>query len=110
MSLPQILILSILTLVLSSCGGNPDAPKSAPVIGTAYVGPMTLSLRKDLAPGTPVVGTVKHGEALDIIQVRRRFVRVRTKSGVEGWTDQRQLMTEEQIESLDDLKELAKEV
>jgi len=53
-----------------------------------------------------VVGTVKHGEKLDVVQTRRRFVRVRTRSGAMGWTDSRQLLS---TDEMDDLRELAEE-
>ena len=49
------------------------------------------------------MATVKHGDRLEIIQRRRKFLRVRTKSGVEGWTDERQLLGESDMAELKDL-------
>ena len=46
------------------------------------------------------VATVKHGDRLEVLEVRRRFVKVRTGSGVEGWTDTNQLLSERQMEGL----------
>ncbi len=75
-----------------------------PSAGIAYAGPATLNLRKDLASKSAAVGSVKHGEKLDVLETRRRFVRVRTAAGVEGWTDYNLLLTPAQME---DLKKLA---
>lgn len=86
---------------LSACGSSDSGPRA---IGSAFVGPVTLNLRDELAPGSKTVATVKHGERLDILQTRRRFVQVRTSAGAVGWTDSRLLMTPQQM---DDLKALA---
>ena len=47
---------------------------------------------------------MKHGEKLDVLETRRRFVRVRSAQGVEGWTDLNLLLTPQQM---DDLRRLA---
>jgi hypothetical protein len=44
---------------------------------------------------------------LDVLETRRRFVRVRTAQGVEGWTDTNLLLTQQQM---DDLHRLADSV
>jgi SH3-like domain-containing protein len=75
-----------------------------PSIGIAYVGPVTMNLRQDLAAKSPGVTEVKHGDRLDIIEVRRRLVRVRTVEGVEGWVDANLLLSAQQME---DLRKLA---
>src|SRR5262249_50769169 len=49
------------------------------------------------------VATVKHGDRLDILQVRRKFLRVRTPSGSEGWTDERQLLAASDVAALREL-------
>jgi hypothetical protein len=70
----------------------------------AYAGPTTLNLRKDLASKSAAVGSVKHGEKLDVLETRRRFIKVRTAQGIEGWTDANLLLTPQQM---DDLRRLA---
>jgi uncharacterized protein YgiM (DUF1202 family) len=79
----------------------------APSIAEAFVAPATLTIRTELSPRSTVAATIKHGEKVDILQVRRRFIKIRTKRGVEGWTDNRQLMTTKQMDALRQLIEAA---
>jgi hypothetical protein len=65
---------------------------------------MTLNLRKELASKSGVIGTAKHGDKLDVLEMRRRFIKVRTAEGVVGWTDSNLLLTPQQM---DDLRRLA---
>jgi len=91
----------LLFLLLSACTSHgPQQPSS----GVAYVGPITLNLRKDLASKSPTVAAVKHGDKLEVLELRRRFIKVRTAQGVEGWTDSNLLLTGQQM---DDLRRLA---
>jgi hypothetical protein len=50
-----------------------------------------------------MVGTAHHGERLEVLEVRRRFARVRTSTGTEGWTDTSNLLTQQQMGGLDTL-------
>jgi hypothetical protein len=70
------------------------------VIGQAYAGPSKLPLRQEINPRSSVVTTAVHGERLDIIQVHRRFVKVRTAAGQEGWTDEHLLLTPDEVTRL----------
>ena len=81
------------------------APQRA--TGVAYAGPIFLNLRKDLGSKSPNAGSVRHGERLDVLETRRRFVKVRTAQGVEGWTDSNFLLTPQQMEDLRRLAESA---
>jgi SH3-like domain-containing protein len=93
----QVPHLLIFLLALSAC--NSTTPKQSSV-GTAFAGPHSLNLRKDLGPKSPTIATIAHGEAVEVVETRRRFVKVRTSQGVEGWTDENLLMTEKQMEGL----------
>jgi len=89
--------LACLALLLIGCksqGGH------SPAIGTAYAGPATLSLRQDISPNSARVATVHHGDRLDILQQRRRFVKVRTAAGQEGWIEDRLLLTPDEVARL----------
>jgi hypothetical protein len=77
-----------------------NEPKRAPALAEAYVGPAVLNIRSDIPLDSAPVAAVKHGERVEIIGRRRRFMRVRTESGSEGWTDERQLLNESDMEEL----------
>lgn len=61
----------------------------------AYVAPTTLNLRPEISQKNNSVAVLHHGDRVSIVDVRRRFVRVRTAKGVEGWVDAAQLLTAE---------------
>jgi SH3-like domain-containing protein len=86
-------------LVLGGCSSS-KRPPHAPAVGEAFVGPATLKIRSDIPLQSSTVTTVKHGDRLEILQSRRRFLRVRTPSGAEGWTDERQLLAAGDMEAL----------
>jgi hypothetical protein len=44
--------------------------------------------------------TLKHGDAVSILDVMRRMVKVRTPGGFEGWVDSRELLSREQMQEL----------
>jgi hypothetical protein len=97
--LPYVLA-AILATLLASCSSHSPQPST----GIAYAGPALLNLRKDLASKSPNVGSAKHGDKLEVLETRRKFVRVRTPQGIEGWTDTNLLLTQQQM---DDLHRLA---
>ncbi len=82
---------------LSACNSG---PREAPSIGTAYAGPATLKLHKDIDSKSPAVTTVHHGDKLEIVGQRRRWYRVRTAAGIEGWTSDRELLDTAQMRRL----------
>lgn len=89
-------------LLLSACS---SAPEPVPSIGEAYIGPATLSLRKDIDPKSAAVAVVHHADQVEIIGQRRLWYKVRTDKGVEGWTDDRQLLDAAQMARLRKLAE-----
>ena len=96
----RITILCALLLLIGSCA----APRNTtPALAEAFVGPATLALHQDLNPKSPVSATVHHGEKLEIVEYKRRFLKVRTSGGIVGWTDVRQLITPEQMAELERL-------
>ena len=98
------ILLGITGWTLTSCS---DGPEPASAIVEAYAGPMTLNIRQEIGLKSPVVATVKHGDQLDVLAVRRRFMRVRTPSGKEGWCDSEKLLTTEQMTRLRAVAEAA---
>jgi len=57
-----------------------------------YVSAPQVTLRDQLAQVYNKVGTAKNGERVEVLERERRFARVRTASGVEGWVEQRYLV------------------
>jgi Bacterial SH3 domain len=94
MSRLRILLIITVPVLMASCSSRASGP---PAIAEAFAGPSSLPIRQDLTLQSPVVATVKHGDRLEILQNRRRFVQVRTPQGAVGWTDNRQLLTPEQM-------------
>ena len=62
--------------------------------------PLLSIVRSELGPRQPSVATVRHGERVEILARRRRFVKVRAGSGAVGWTDGDLLFKPEQMEEL----------
>jgi hypothetical protein len=93
-------ILAGLILLWLPVAGCNSRTQRAPAIGQAFAGPSKLPLRQEINPRSAVVTTAVHGERLDIIQIRRRFVKVRTAAGQEGWTDEHLLLTPDEVAHL----------
>ena len=102
----RLTAILISSLLAAGCRSTPSQQK-APVAGIAYAGPNTVNLREDLGPRANAVATLKHGERLEVLETRRRFVKVRTAKGVEGWTDTNYLLSQQQVTDLDKLAEFA---
>src|SRR4051812_35641950 len=96
--------IPIVFLIVSCCwlSACKSEQALAPSVGEAFAGPISLNLREEVSPTSKIVATLKHGDRVEILQTRRRFVKVRAGKGVEGWTDTRQLMTPEQMKELQD--------
>jgi Bacterial SH3 domain len=103
---PFLAVVPLLLVIhLAACRTSPNR---GPVIGEAYAGPLTLNLRKDIPLQSPVVATAKHGERLEIVQHHRRFLKVRTTSGAEGWTEDYLLLTAAEMSGLKDVEKRAR--
>jgi hypothetical protein len=87
-------------LVLAGC----QRERPEPPIGTAYVASNSVNLRDRLGATQINVATVRSGEKLEILERRRRWVRVRTSGGQQGWVDERHLATQELVQKFLDLR------
>ena len=74
-------------VALSGCNARQE---SKPAIGHAFAGPATLKLHQEIDTKSATVAVAHHGDALDIVGQRRRWYKVRTAQGVEGWTSDRE--------------------
>lgn len=102
----RLAALVVASLLLISCKSSPSKQQT-PAAGIAFTGPTAVNLREDLGPRATVVATLQHGERLEVLETRRRFVRVRTSKGLEGWTDANYLLSQQQVADLDRLAEFA---
>ncbi len=91
--------LALLFCLLAGCGNEERHPPKR-VISRAYAGERRIDLRKDLAIRADIVETAVFGEALDILQWKRRYALVRTAGGKEGWLDGRALVRSQEIDAL----------
>jgi uncharacterized protein YgiM (DUF1202 family) len=69
-------------------------------LGDAYVAPTSLNLHSSLGTKSSTVAVLQHGDHLAVVDVRRRFVKVRTDKGAEGWLDSRQLLSKDQMDEI----------
>ena len=94
---PRFAFLVLLTLALVSCG---PPTRHDPVLGTAFVGPATVNIHKEITPKSPTVATLRFGEKVDIIGTKRKFVKVRTRAGAEGWLDEHALLGQSDMDQI----------
>src|SRR5260370_18326814 len=74
-------------LLLLALAGCKTQPSLTPAVGEAYAGPGSLNLRQDIGLQSPVVATVNNGARLEILQPRRRVVKVRAAGHAQRWHD-----------------------
>jgi SH3-like domain-containing protein len=60
-----------------------------------YVSAQETSLRDRVATMYNKIGTVHSGDRVEILEKQRRFLRVRTDSGQEGWIEERSLVPQD---------------
>src|SRR5580693_2697133 len=90
-------VLALAMVALAACRGRHR------VLEVAYVSAPQATLRDQVAAIYNRVGTVKNGERVEIVDREKRFARVRTASGIEGWIEQRYLVDEKTFEGLQKL-------
>jgi SH3-like domain-containing protein len=96
--------LGVAALGLVACGPTGE---HEPSFGDAWVAPGTLQVRKELTLRSPVSVVLHHGDHVDLLARRRRFIKIRASNGAEGWTDSRLLFSADAYELFDDLQERA---
>jgi SH3-like domain-containing protein len=62
-----------------------------------------VGLRDQVAAIYNRVGNVKNGERVEVLEHEKRFARVRTASGIEGWIEQRYLVDQATFDALEKL-------
>jgi SH3-like domain-containing protein len=93
-------LLLAVSLGLSACNRRGHR-----VLEVAYVSAPQASLRDQVAAIYNKVGNVKNGERLEVLEREKRFARVRTAGGIEGWIEQRYLVDQKTYDGLQKLTE-----
>jgi SH3-like domain-containing protein len=83
---------------LAGCG-----PGRHRVLEVAYVSAPQAALRDQVSALYNRVGNVKNGERVEVVDREKRFARVRTASGIEGWIEQRYLVDQKTYDALQQL-------
>jgi SH3-like domain-containing protein len=91
-------LIVLFLLALSGC-----KRKGGHVLEVNYVSAVQATLRDQVATIYSRVGTVKNGERVEVLEHEKRFARVRTAAGVEGWIEQRSLVDEQTYDALQKL-------
>ncbi len=68
-----------------------------------YVSAQQATLRDQVATIYNRVGTVNNGERVEVLEREKRFSRVRTPGGIEGWIEQRYLVDQATYDALQKL-------
>ena len=68
-----------------------------------YVSAAQAGLRDQVSTVYNRVGTVKNGERVEVLEREKRFSRVRTATGIEGWIEQRYLVDQRTYNGLQKL-------
>lgn len=99
-SLPLSVLLCVLLLGGVSC--RRDAREA--VIGSGVVATPAVNLRDRLGAAQVTVATLRLGDRVDIVERKRRWVRVRTGTGQEGWLEQTHLIGEDVLKRFELLR------
>jgi uncharacterized protein YgiM (DUF1202 family) len=84
-------------LLLTGCS------RGRKVLETNYVSAPQVALRDQVSAVYNKVGMVKNGDRVEVLDRERRFVKVRTPSGLEGWMEQRYLISQKTYDQLQTL-------
>jgi hypothetical protein len=89
--------------VVSLLGPSACNRRGHHVLEVNYVSAVQATLRDQVALAFNRVGTVKNGERVEVLEREKRFSRVRTAGGVEGWIEQRFLVDQQTYDALQKL-------
>jgi SH3-like domain-containing protein len=85
-------------LALSACNRGRHR-----VLEVNYVSAVQATLRDQVATIYNRVGIVKNGERVEVLDHEKRFAKVRTAAGVEGWIEDRYLVNQKTYDALEQL-------
>ena len=89
-----------LVIAVAAVAGLAGCNRHHHVLEVAYVSAPQASLRDQLVAVFNRTGTVKNGERVEVLDREKRFARVRTAGGLEGWIEQRYLVDQKTYDGL----------
>lgn len=95
--------LTVVVLLLGSTFQTGCNRHRGRVLEVAYVSAPQVSLRDRVAAVYNKAGLVKNGERVEVLDRDRRFVKVRSVSGAEGWMEQRYLVNQKVYDQIQKL-------
>ena len=100
-----LLLLVILVSIVAAVSCNRGRAR---VLEVVYVSAPQAVLRDRVAAVFEKVGIVKNGDRIEVIDRDRRFLKVRTSAGLEGWLEQRYTISQQTYDQLQKLSQDAK--
>jgi SH3-like domain-containing protein len=79
------------------------------VLEIDYVSAPQVTLRDQLSQVYNKVGTAKNGDRVEVLDREKRFSKVRTASGLEGWVEQRYLVTQQVFDGFQKMRQQEKD-
>ena len=106
--LSTVLVLTAVLFATTGCGGGASGSKSE----YAYIASPEAVLRDRIATIYNKTGVLHNGERVQVLErlVNRRFVKVRSSRGEEGWIQERYLTNQQTFDQLQHLAEQFKSV
>lgn len=96
----QLGALSLVAVILLLVGCSRGRSR---VLEISYVSAPQVAIRDRVAPVYNKVGIVKNGDRLEVLDRERRFLKVRTATGTEGWIEQRYVISQQVFDQLQKL-------
>jgi len=90
--------------LLTACGKRRQR-----VLETDYVSAPQVTLRDQLAQTYNKVGTAKNGDKVEVLDREKRFAKIRTANGQEGWVEQRYLVSQQVFDRFQQMAQEEKE-
>jgi hypothetical protein len=91
-------LLALFFAAFPACNGGRHR-----VLEINYVSAPQATLRDQVSFAYNRVGTVKNGDRVEVLDHEKHFARVRTATGLEGWIEQRYLVSQQTYEALEKL-------
>ena len=92
-------LLSFVLVFFAACGHGGKLSREY-----VYISAPQVNLRDRLSAVYTKVAVVKNGDRVQVLEKSRRFYRVRTDSGAEGWIEQRYIIPQETYDAFETLK------